>query len=196
MWGLTSTPRFRQTVADLGGSYRVGFSAPESADGQWHKLKSLVKKPGVALRYREGYRTEPAAPQPVAGTGENWSAALTSPLTSLRIPLRAAYQPVSGGEHLLELTVEANGVSFRREGENYRADLQVAVCEVTSDGRALPAYTARLNVTLPVSKWEETSQSGIAFRRQWTPSAAASRIRVVVLDPATGQFGSLELRPR
>jgi hypothetical protein len=53
-----------------------------------------------------------------------------------------------------------------------------------------------LNVSVPAAKWEETSTSGIPFRRQWTPSAEAIGMRVVVLDTSTGQYGSVDVRAR
>jgi VWFA-related protein len=190
------TSGFQQAAADLRGSYRLGFYAPEAPDGQWRKLRVQVKQSGVTVHHREGYRTDTAAAQPVAWTEENWRSALTNPLGSSVIPLKASYRSAPAGERVLELTVGIEGIHFRREGDNLKADLQVAVGELMADGRALPAYTTSLNVSVPAAKWEETRTSGIPFRRQWTPSAEAAGMRVVVLDVVTGQYGSVEVRAR
>jgi VWFA-related protein len=190
------TSGFQQAAADLRGSYRLGFYAPEAPEGQWRKLRVQVKQPGVTVRHREGYRTDTAAAQPVAWTEEDWRSALTNPLGSSVIPLKASYRAAPAGERVLELTVGVEGIHFRREGDDLKADLQVAVGELTADGRALPAYTTKLNVSVPAAKWEETSTSGIPFRRQWTPSEEAVGMRVVVLDVVTGQYGSVEVRAR
>jgi VWFA-related protein len=190
------TSGFQQAAADLHGSYRLGFYAPEAPEGHWHKLRVQVKQSGVTVRHREGYRTGTAAAQPLAWTDESWRSALTNPLGSSVIPLKASYGTAPAGERVLELTVGVEGIHFRREGDNLKAGLQVAVGELTADGRALPAYTTRLDVSVPAAKWEETSTSGIPFRRQWTPSAEAVGMRVVVLDVATGQYGSVDVRAR
>ena len=190
------TSGFQQAVADVRGSYRLGFYPPEEQEGKWHKLKIQVKQSGLTVRHREGYRTDSAAPQPVAWTEDSWRSAMTSPLGSFVIPLTASYRAASASERVLDLAVGVDGVHFRREGEEFKADLQIAVGELTADGLSLPAYTTKLNVSVPAAKWEETRETGISFHRQWTPSAEATRMRVVVLDVATGQYGVVDVRAR
>jgi len=187
---------FQQAVVDVRGSYRLGFYAPEEQQGQWHKLKVQVKQSGVTVRHREGYRTDSAAAQPAAWTEESWRSAMTNPLGSSVIPLTVSYSAAPAGERVLDLAVGVEGIYFRREGEDFKADLEIAASELTADGQPLPAWTAKLPVSVPAAKWQEASQAGIPFRRQWTPAAAAARTRVVVLDVATGQYGSVDIQAR
>jgi len=187
---------FKQAAADVQGSYRLGFYAPEEQQGQWHRLKIQVKRSGVSVRHREGYRNDSAAPQPVTWDEKNWRSVLGNPFGSSVIPLTASYWAAALGERVLDLAIGVEGIYFRREGEDFKADLQVAVSELTAEGDALPAYTTRLNVSLPAAKWDETAKAGIPFRRQWTPAATAARTRVVVLDVNTGQYGSVDVQAR
>jgi hypothetical protein len=53
-----------------------------------------------------------------------------------------------------------------------------------------------LSVNVPAAKWDEISKTGIAFERQWKPGLDATRLRVVVLDVNTGQYGSVDLKLR
>ncbi|MGZ4790013.1 MAG: VWA domain-containing protein [Terriglobales bacterium] len=57
-----------EAVEDSELIYTLGFyPSQESQDGDWHKLKVVVGRPGVSVRYREAYfaswcRTMPRAP--------------------------------------------------------------------------------------------------------------------------------------
>jgi len=190
------TSGFKQAASDIQGSYRLGFYAPEEQQEQWHRLKVQVKRSGVTVRHREGYRTDAPAPQPVPWTEKGMNAVLGNPLGSSVIPLTARYGAASAGERVLDLAIGVEGIHFHRDGDDLKAELQVAVSELTTAGEPLPAFTTTLHVSVPAAKWDEASKAGIPFHRQWTPSAAAARTRVVVLDAATGQFGSVDIQAR
>jgi VWFA-related protein len=55
---------FKQTAADMRGSYTLGFYMTTDPDDKWHKLKVRVKRPGVEVRHREGYLADSVPAQP------------------------------------------------------------------------------------------------------------------------------------
>jgi len=189
------TSGFQQAAADVRGSYRLGFYAPETDDGKWHKLKIQVKESGVTVRHREGYRTDSAAPSG-GFSEESWRAAMANPLGSSVIPVTATYSAASAGERVLNLVIGVDGVSFHRDGEDLKADLQIAICELTAEGQLLPAFTSKLSADVPAAQWEAVAKTGISFHRQWTPAPSAARTRVVVMDFATGRYGSVDIQAR
>src|SRR5262249_7311573 len=55
---------FKQAVADMQGSYTVGFYTQDDPDDKWHKLKVRVKRSGVDLLHRDGYLASSGKEQP------------------------------------------------------------------------------------------------------------------------------------
>jgi VWFA-related protein len=171
---------FKQTLADLRGSYTLGFYAPDEPDNKWHKLKVRVKRPGVNVRHRQGYLSDAGAAQPLMWSEETWRAVLSNPLGSTVIPLTASCAKTSTGELALNLLIDAATLHFRPA-----ADLQVAIADRTAEGLARPRFT-----TFAASNPREP---GISFRQQWRPLPEATGFRVVVRDMHTDQYGTLDV---
>ena len=174
---------FKQTVADLRGSYTLGFYAPEEPDNKWHKLKVHVKLPGVTVRHRQGYLADAATPRAIEWSDEMWQEALSNPLGSSLISLTAKRETTPAGELVLTIITDANGLHFRPDGASLKADLKVAVAERTANGSTRP-HVSDLAVSIA---------QGVPFRRQWTPASDVTTIRVIVLDTHTGRYGSLDV---
>jgi VWFA-related protein len=49
-----------KTVEDFDTFYSLGYAAPHEGDGKYHRITVKVRRPGVGLRYREGYLDRPA----------------------------------------------------------------------------------------------------------------------------------------
>jgi hypothetical protein len=186
------TAGFKQTVADLRGTYTLGFYAPEEPDNKWHKLKVRVSRSGVNVRHREGYLADAASPQPVEWSDEMWRAAISNPLGSSAIPLTANCEAAPAGELVLSLTIDANSVHFYPDGEDLKADLQIAVADRTQDGYGRPHLT-KITASVPASKWQDARAHGVPYGRQWKPGSDVTAARVVVRDMRTGQYGTLDV---
>jgi len=186
------TAGFKQTVADLRGTYTLGFYAPEEPDNKWHRLKVRVSRSGVNVRHREGYLADAASPQPVEWSDETWRAAISNPLGSSAIPLTANCETAPAGELVLSLTIDANSLHFYPDGEDLRADLQIATADRTQDGYGRPHFT-KITASVPGSKWQDARAHGVAYGRQWKPGSDVTAVRVVVRDMRTGQYGTLDV---
>lgn len=185
---------FKQTVADLRGSYTLGFYAPEESGGGWHKLRVRVKRPGVSVRHREGYLAEAAVPRPIEWNDEMWQDALSNPVGSSVIPFTVRRETTPAGELVLTILTDCNGLDFRADGDNLKAGLKIAIADRAADGSTSPHFSV-LAVTVPAAKWETARAEGVSFRRQWTPVSGVSTIRVIVLDLHTGRYGSVDVPP-
>jgi VWFA-related protein len=184
---------FRHTVADLRGSYTLGFYASEEPDNKWHKLKVRVNgRRGVTVRHREGYLAEAAAPLPTEWDDGMWQAAVSNPLGSSLLPLTAERTGNPAGELVLTVTAGAGSLDFRPEGENLKAHLKIAFAEKTADGAAR-RQILDLPVSVPAAEWRNVPAPGVPFRRRWTPGPDATAVRVVVLDTHTGRYGTIDV---
>ena len=186
------TSGFKQTAADMQGSYTLGFYTTGDADDKWHKLKVHVKRSGVNLRHREGYLAESSLAQPTEWNAESWRAAFANPLGSTVIPLTVKCQFTPTGELALTLAADANAIQFHAEGDSLKANLEISIGDRGPDGAMhmnLNAFTA----SVPAAQWEDARQQGIRYERQWKPAADTTSLRVIVHDVRSGQYGSLDV---
>ena len=182
------TVGFRQALADIRGSYTLGFYAHETADNKWHKLKVGVKRPGVNVRHRQGYLAEATSPQPIEWDEAAWNAAFSNPVGSSIIPMSAQCERTAAGETSVALNIDSGSISFRPDGENLRADLQVAFWD--GGGRS---SVVTFKPSLPAAQAEKTRSQEVVYTRQLKPSQGAAILRVVVHDMRTGMYGTLDI---
>jgi hypothetical protein len=186
------TAGFRQTALDMQGSYTLGFYLPDDPDNKWHKLKVRVKRPGANVRYREGYLAESTPSQPQEWTAEMWRSAFANPLGSTAIPVTAKCERTASGELALTLLADANALQFQPDGENVKADLDIAIAERAADGAAKMTRFA-ITTKIAAGKWNEARQQGVRYERQWKPASSTTALRVIVHDIHSGQYGTLEV---
>ena len=186
------TAGFKQTTADVQGSYTLGFYMPDDPDEKWHKLKVRVKRPGVTLRHREGYLASLGAPQPVDWTPETVRSALSNPIGSTVIPLTAKCERTPSGEVVLRLVAETASIQFRTEGDNLKADIEVFIGDRAPDGSARLSRET-FTAAVPLAKWEDARTRTINYSHTWKPAPEATSIRVIVHDLRGGQYGTLDI---
>src|SRR3954470_15950137 len=100
---------------DVKLSYTLGFYVSSSGDPEgFHKLAVKTTRPGVTLRYKEGFFTEASKPQKKAERQQSGGEALTKIIDATDIPLDAS--AVRGGDRLtanITLRPETLGLEFR-----------------------------------------------------------------------------------
>jgi len=182
----------RQSSEDLLGSYSLAFYTASEPDGKWHPLKLKSNRPGVELLYREGYASDAPRAQPAVWTDQEWRTAISSPLGSGAIRLNAHTVDAGAAGLTLQVQIEPTGISFYKDRGAMRARLELCVAELTVDGKAAFRKEST-DLALDDAKWQSVQQSGIPYGRTWKPMPTAARVRVIVRDTASGEFGSLDI---
>ncbi|RPI20078.1 MAG: VWA domain-containing protein [Acidobacteriales bacterium] len=179
----------KAAVADLRGSYSLGFYALGEPDGKWHKLNVRVKRRGVKLVHRQGYVSETPAAQSPDWPAEQWNAAMYNPLGSTALHLDARCERAPGdGTLSVSLSIPAEDLHFRKVGDQLVADLDIGIGEKTAAG--------------VLGLWQEKATAigdpagSVRYRKSWKVNPAASTIRLIVRDRLTGRFGTLEVAVR
>jgi len=182
----------KAVVADVQGSYTLGFYTSEALDDKWHKLKVQVKRSGVSLRHREGYLADSRATQPAAWTDATWRAALSNPIASSAIPLTAACRRTSSGELAVTVLAETGALRFLPDGADLKATLEVLIGDRSSAG---PGRSTRSAITaaIPAAKWEAGRQQPTRSEWTWKPAADATALRIILHDVNSGRHGSLDV---
>ncbi|MBI4476465.1 MAG: hypothetical protein HY654_04785, partial [Acidobacteria bacterium] len=98
----------RKLSSDLTSYYLLGYYSPAGPDGRYHSITVRVRRPGVSVRARRGYRA--ATPEEVAAAvAPRSETAVESSVTAVlgtlaavrpgvRLHLRAAPEPKNGGD--------------------------------------------------------------------------------------------------
>jgi len=182
----------RQSSEDLLGSYSLAFYSTGEPDGKWHPLKLKSNRAGVELLYRESYIADAPRTQPELWTDQEWRTAISSPLGSGAIRINAHTADAGAAGLKLEVQIEPAGISFHRDRDAMRARLELCVAELSVDGKAAFRKEST-ELALDDAKWKSVQQSGIPYGRTWKPMPGAARVRVIVRDTATGEYGTLDI---
>jgi VWFA-related protein len=179
----------RKAVDDAEVSYQLGFY-PDSAslDGKFHELKVRVARPGLEVRYANGYfalRDELHAARP-----RGIRAMLESPLESSAIHLVAR---VDRGDHALRVVGAFDLRDLALAGSEAARTGAVAIFVVQQDaqGNVLDQSQHRLSLTLNSSQYAAYLKSGIVFRQDVPAKPGAATVRILVGDASSARVGSL-----
>jgi VWFA-related protein len=186
--------------------YMLGFVPPAGKPpGDWRKVRVEVKREGLTVRARRGYRLRAAAadaPGKPADAKENTRklpAAVESALDSVHesagIPLRAIVyvlepRPKETTRVLIASEFDSSGLSFEGSGKARVARLEVTAAATLRDtGRTLYS-DQRVEVRVP----EGESPGWRSFAREFDLPAGVAQARIVVRDPTTGTLGAVSHR--
>jgi VWFA-related protein len=183
---------FKQTASDMRGSYTLGFYLSGEPDDKWHKLKVRVKKPGVEVRHREGYLAEAVPAKPAAWDADTWRTTFSNPVGSSVIPLTAKLGWTLSGNLALTMLVDPNAIQFQPDGTNVKAELEIGVADCAANG-SMHTQRAPFSVVVAADKWEDARKTGLGYQKEWKPEEGTSRVRVIVHDVHSGQYGSIEV---
>jgi len=184
---------FRKAVNDLAGSYTIGFYDNGEPDDKWHSLRVRVSRRGVNLRYRQGYIAEDEFTEPEDWTSDQWQSVIANPLGSSAIPLTATLESGAADSRGLSLHVGTDSLQFRPEGDRMLSQFQLVIAEKRADGEYFLLGSEQVNVSVPLGEWEGIQREGIFCERHWAPHSDVVTTRVVVRDPATGRYGTLDI---
>jgi VWFA-related protein len=189
-------------AADSRAYYLLGFHPPAGRPpGSWRKLKIEVKRDGLTVRARRGYRpqgTPAAAPAKTKKTGAvhpAMAAALDSGRERQDIPVRAmafvfGSRPKEKTRVLVAAEFDAAGVTFRPSGSTRVARLEVGMAAAHRDS----GQVWRSDEVVEVKLTDDGTGTWRSVAREFELPAGASQARVAIRDPESGAVGSTSSR--
>jgi len=187
-------------LKDSSSYYEMSFyPAKVNWDGRFHKIVVKTSRPGVKLVYRRGYYAVDAASlakqqQPT----EHLRQACADQLPSTAIPLTvqpmapSQYGNAQGGLHYM-LLISAAGLSSSQAGDSYSMNLRVADCEFAQKATMFRFNEREMPKTISSELFRSWQSTGIPDHIALMPSAETRRIRLVVLDVASGLTGAIDI---
>jgi VWFA-related protein len=211
------TRAMRAAADDSLASYELGFYLHDIRwNNQYHALKVKVSRPGVHLRYRQGYFATKESPK-TAKTGDQdkiesqFNQALDSPLDSPGLGLRVTLEKVTHQSDtrrvmgtnkvvpwhkdraLLAINVDAHDIALRSGSAGRSMQLALVLAQTGADGKVLDA--ARYDMKMRVADDGVQRLLGQGFRMEkWVDLVqGATSLELVVRDPNSGVLGSVRI---
>lgn len=181
----------KAAVADLRGTYSLGFYAPQEPDDRWHTIAVKVSRPGSKIVHRQGYLSMAAAKQTELWLADQWRAAANNPLGSASVRIDARFELKNGMLYSI-VQIPGEDLHFAPVNGSPTCQLEVAIAERTPQG-LLGIRHELGSFAIKEEQARNLLDVTIRFRKDWTLDAKTSLIRVVIRDRHTGRYGTLDV---
>lgn len=187
----------RAAIDDGRVTYTLGYYPADAADdGKWRDIKVTVNRPATDVRARGGYFAMRPADQAADARGRDIHGAVWSPIDSTAIPVTAKIDFTNDPPTMFEAEVHLDtaSVSFRHEGDRWKADLDMAFVQKDPHG-ALQGEGGldNLAISLTEENYKKVLENGLVHRYHGVRQPAAVTLRIVVRDATTGSVGSVTI---
>ena len=191
-------------ISDGATYYTLGYYPANKAwDGNYHKIKVHVTRPGITLRYRLGYyalNPEDYTKQSQQYRDAEFSGTLSPDVPiSTALPFTAAVLPASdktAHKTVVNFAVDAHVMSFSEEEGKKHAGLECAVRVFPASGgdKALKTESDVIDANLPPESYQIVMQRGLPCRVVLDLTAGEYLLRLGVRDNRTGLIGTANIQ--
>ena len=181
-------------VEDVQASYTLGFYAlqDKSREG-FHKLSVRTLRPGVTLRYKEGYYVDAPGKISKDDRKNGVSQALTALMDATAIPIdiKATRQK---NTLKLRVSLRPDALALVQKGDRWQGAVEFITRFAKEDGsESAPPVSRRIEVNLTQRSYEAAQRSGLLFSRTLEMPAKAASLRVLVRNDPSGEIGTLTI---
>ena len=190
------TRGIRLAIDDAKVTYTIGYySTDDRQDGRFREIHVKVNRPHVDVRHRKGYFALKPADDTPATRKEQIRGAVWSPLeaTALAINARAdlVEQPTPNTMNVI-VQVDPAGMSFRKEDDRWKAELDVIYVQKDAHGRLMgDGISDTVSLALTDATHDQAMKDGVIRQRRVPRQAGAINMRIVVRDVGSGSVGSI-----
>ena len=188
------------TALEAGASfYRLQYAPPaDSWDGKLHKIRLATTRKGITLQAKQSYLAEKPVPQPAEK--DRALALFQQPLDRSEISLRVATTPGAQPHALhLSITVDPRDLLLGQQDDKTTAQFTFYFAAYLPGakpeaGAKLQTYDAiPVNLSLTQPQRDKVMRDGLRLGNDLTVPESATRLRVVIVDRASGAAASLTI---
>lgn len=174
------TPGLERIAVDFGNYYSLGFSPAQGGDGRYYRLEVKVKRPGMQVRHRDGYRFKPVGTRMV----DRVEGALAYGLQSNPLELRLRVGDVVPAERdtykaIVQVLIPTASVVLLEQGDRYVGRLRLYLSARDFEGGDAPVQ--EIGVPLALTP-EQKERAYLIYPVEVTLRAGPQRIGVGVWD--------------
>ncbi len=179
-----------RAIADGDVTYTLGFYLDSGKIDPTlrHELKVQTRRKGATLRYKKNYIPIAYAP-PVATRINN---AIVSAIDSKEIAVNAKLEKEAGNWRI-QVSVGAADVFFTSNGGRRIGSLNLVIAQRSADGSELERVGKILRLDMDDAHYADFLKAGSLGGINVVSKPGLAEIKVVVLDQANGNLGSLAI---
>lgn len=187
----------RKALDDSKVSYTLGYYPSGVAwNGEYHRIKVLVDRKGVKVRYRRGYYATATTTNAHARPARTLETAADSPLDSTGLGVTVRLTPTGNPTSRrlkVAIYVDGRGLTFQPENSRHEVSFMVWAGQYTQQGRLLEKKARKLSFKLNGANYHAALTGGLGLVIQEAVEPGARQLRVAVLDTASGKTGSVRI---
>lgn len=171
---------------DFGSYYSLGYSPAHAGDGRFHRIKVKVKRPGLKVRHRDGYRDKSTSTRIREGTLASLiHQAGTNPL---RAEVKVLEPVSSAGELLLpiEVHIPIGEMALLPAEGVHRGKLLVSLAVMDDDGETSPVQMVPVPVEIPAADLEIARTKNYVYSAALQVRPGRHKIAIGVRDEVAG----------
>jgi VWFA-related protein len=181
-------------IEDVQASYTLGFYAPQdNSRAGFHKLTVRTLRPGVKLRYKEGYYVDEPGKISKDDRKNGVSEALTALMdaTSIPIEIKASRQ---NNAVKLRVSLRPDALALVQKGDRWQGAVEFITRFAKEDGsESAPPVSRRIEFNLTQRTYEAARRGGLLFSRTLEMPAKVASLRVLVRNDPSGEIGTLTI---
>lgn len=177
----------RRLARDARTYYSLGFRPPHAADGRFHRIRVEVRRRGVTVRHRNGYRDEPidTRMEQAVEAGLRWDVAENP----FGVDVRAARTPAAGddgeGETVvlpLEISLPLDSILLLERGSERIGRLEIALAVRNVEGDSSPVQHLDLPIAIPAEAYARGRGQRYVHELELRVRPGRQRVAVSVWD--------------
>jgi VWFA-related protein len=205
----------REAIDDGRSNYTLGFYP--SGDGsvsRVHQIAVRVTRPGVTLRYRKIYQTEPPR-KPAPSTAADLVQAMFSPADALAIPIQVSTKRIpaltnkaqtnsnrknqsqTNQERVsFDAILDAGSLDLAPIQNRWTGNLEVVAEFMAADGSIVgdrPALAQTVKLNFSQQTYDAATQHGLLYRNELKIPPNAVEFKILIANNATGKIGTVTI---
>lgn len=187
----------RRAIDDSALTYELTYyPTNEKWDARFREIKVEVNRPGVHLRYRNGYFATPATTSDPASQARLMTAAARDPLEATQLGLNVQINATDapGPRRVkVEVRVDPDQLHFNLNAGRWNDNVDIAWIELDAKGSDIGHGAKTLTVNYSDPEHDKVVQEGLTFANTIGLMDECVELRLVARDGGTGAIGSVNI---
>ncbi len=174
---------------DFKSYYSLGFRPGHAGDGQFHRTTVKVKRDGLTVRQRKGYRDNSAAKQMEEGTISSLVLGYQNNVLEFEL-LTGEHQPYEDGLFLVpvEVRIPIGKLTLLNRGGSHQGRVLITVAARKDNGDISPVQEHVVPITIPESDWDRARLQIYTYELKLVMAPGFQRMAVGVKDELASEI--------